>query len=81
MARSAVRQVTPGLLESQVVALLGPPEGIRTGEDDGGHKLKGTRTYWYGLGSWSEYNGFDDAYLYVHLDASDRVVVAEVTGY
>jgi len=81
MARSAIRRhLTVGLAEPQVVALLGKPDEIRNVEDPGGHKLPGSQTYSYYLGSWSVY-GFDDAFLYVHLDAAGRILSAEVNGY
>ena len=80
MARSALQNhLTPGTTEAQVTAKFGPPDGISTGpEDDGGNKLPGVRTYVYMLGSWSGV-GFDDAFLYVHLDARDRVIAAQNT--
>jgi hypothetical protein len=81
MARSAVRRhLIQGLPDSQVVALLGDPDEVRTARDPGGNTLQGAQTYLYYLGSWSDY-GFDDAFLYVHLDATGRVRSAEVNGY
>ena len=81
MARSAVRRhVVAGLSEQQLVALLGAPDDVLTTADPAGNSLPGTRRYEYYLGSWSTY-GFDDAFLYVHLDAANRVMSAEIDGY
>ena len=65
MARDLVCNHLPhGLKRSQVTALLGPPDRVLTGHDNGGHRLPGHETYAYYIGSWSTY-GFDDAFVYV----------------
>lgn len=71
----------PGMTESEIVSLLGKPEKKwLTGEtDNGGNRLIGHETYSYYVGSWFAY-GFDDAFLYVHFDASGKVLTAEVNG-
>lgn len=81
MARSAIRDhLRPGLSQAELVALLGEPGARLTGKDAGGNGLAGSQTYSYYLGSWSIY-GFDDAFLYVHLDSDGRIISAEVNGY
>jgi outer membrane protein assembly factor BamE (lipoprotein component of BamABCDE complex) len=67
----------PGMTEQQVVALLGQPEGVDLGPTE---KRIAKRYYVYYIGNWS-LQEMDDAYLYVHLDANDRVVKAEIYGY
>jgi len=82
MAKSLIRHhLKRGMSAADVVALIGPPDDQLTGRiDAGGHSLPGVRTYAYDLGNWSLL-GMDAAYLYVHLDAADRVISAEVAGY
>ena len=81
MARDLVRYHLPdGMQESQVVALLGPPDAILTRQDAGGNALRGARTYSYHIGHWS-LRGLDDAFVYVHLNGSGRVVHVEINGY
>ena len=81
MCRDIVRHVVgPGMPEKQVVALLGPPELVRDGRGGGGPLLPDRRIYQYSIGSWTMQR-MDDAFLYVHIDPSDRVVMAEIYGY
>jgi hypothetical protein len=81
MARDAIRHhLVPSLTTTQVVSLLGNPDKVIRDADAGGHKLAGAKTYSYYLGCWSSY-GFDDAFLYVHLDEAGSVISAEVNGY
>ncbi len=78
IARSVARRhLTPGLSSTQVLALVGQPDNVYGRGDD---RTRGDQTYSYYLGNWSLY-GFDDAFLYVHLDAQGKVITAEVTGY
>ena len=69
-----------GMTRAEVVSLLGAPMVLTGDCDSGGNALPGSETLSYSLGSWCEF-GYDDAYLYVHLDAAGRVMEAEVTGY
>jgi hypothetical protein len=81
MCRDIIKRVVrPGTPEKQVVALLGPPERIRNRRGPGGDPLPGRRIYEYSIGSWT-LQRMDDAFLYVHIDASDQVVMAEIYGY
>jgi hypothetical protein len=66
--------------EKRVVELLGPPERVRDRQGPGGDRLPERRIYEYGIGSWT-FQGMDDAFLYVHIDPSDHVVLAEIYGY
>jgi hypothetical protein len=74
------RVVRPGMSERQVVALLGPPELVRDRRGPGGTLLSDRRIYQYSIGSWT-WQRMDDAFLYVHIDASDHVLTAEIYGY
>jgi hypothetical protein len=81
MARDVIRHyLTPGTTEERVTSLVGKPDEVIEGADAGGHWLPGARSYSYRLGSWSLY-GFDDAFLYIHIDRAGKVIVAEVTGH
>ena len=82
MARDLVHHHLPvGMSETQVTTLLGQPDAILQGAaDNGGNPLQGGRTYSYYLGSWSMH-GYDDAFVYVHFDASEKVTGSEITGY
>jgi len=81
MARDLVRNHLPkGMSEAEVVALLGEPGVLQGGTDTGGNRVLGTKTYFYYIGTWS-LQGFDDAFVYVHLDSDSKVISAEVTGY
>ena len=79
MCRDLVsRHLIAGTAEPQVVALLGKPAGVyKAGERD---HLVGAQTYVYSIGNWS-FQGMDDAFLYVHLDANGRVIYGEIYGY
>ena len=83
MARDLVRHHLPaGLAQIQVESLLGQPDDVLVGpEDSGANRLPGVETYEYGIGSWSLHQGFDDAFVYVHFDASGHVIGAEINGY
>ena len=81
MARDIVKRVVrPGMPEKQVVELLGWPDRIRDRRGLGGDPLPDRRIYEYRLGSFTFY-GMDDAFLYVHIDQSDHVIMAEIYGY
>ena len=69
-----------GTLRVQVESLLGRPDEVVTGEDAGGTRVPGTETYKYSIGSWPMY-GYDDAFVYVHLDANGNVIGAKIDGY
>jgi hypothetical protein len=72
--------VRPGMSEKQVVELLGPPERLRDGRATGDKTLSGGRIYEYGIDRWA-FQSTDDAFLDVHLDSSDHVVMAEIYAY
>lgn len=77
MARDLIKHhLLPGLTGEQVIALVGDPDQVRA-EDQ---RLVGKKLYTYSVGHWS-FHGMDAAYVYVHLDADNRVVKAEVYGY
>lgn len=82
MARDAIRHLPTGTTAATVEALLGEPTERFTDqrEDWGGNPLRGVKTYEYWLGSWGRV-AWDDAFLYVHFDARDRVIASEVNGY
>ena len=81
MAEDAIRCVPAGTTEMQVVGLLGKPEEIvLPNRGAGGNRVRGTRAYTYFLGNWSMH-GMDSAFVFVHFDASDRVILAEIYGY
>ena len=80
MGRSAVDQAKPGMSEAQIEAAFGKPDEIDANEDAGGNKLPGMQTWEWRLGSWSTY-GYDDAFFYVSLDQSGKVIAAQVNGY
>lgn len=81
MARDVVRRLTPGMTEAQVVAMLGKPEEVvLANRDAGGNHVLGPRAYTYYLGGWSM-RGMDSAFVFVHLDANDRVIKSEIDGY
>lgn len=77
------KHIRRGMVQGEISDLLGKPNQINShvgNRIDGfGNRLKGVKTYIYGLGSWSLY-GLDDAFLYVHFDEDDRVVSADVAG-
>ncbi|QEG24815.1 hypothetical protein MFFC18_47400 [Mariniblastus fucicola] len=80
MARDVVSRVH-GMDRDAVVELLGQPsDRLDAATDAGGHRLRGAEVFSYYIGSWSGY-GFDDAFVYVHLDADGHVIYSEVTGY
>ena len=81
MARDLVRNhLRTGMPRSDVTALLGSPIVLHGPTDAGGNPLRGDETYAYYIGQWSLY-GFDDAFVYVHLNAAGRVIGAEINGY
>ena len=81
MSRDLIQNHLPtGMSHAAVESLLGPPYRVIRRSDAGGHRLPGVETYSYYIGSWSMY-GFDDAFVYVHLDASGNVLSSEITGY
>lgn len=80
MAGDAVRHVRPGMSEAEVVALLGKPDPDNVLQGGRDARVRGARAYTYYIGSWSM-GGMDDAFVYVHLDASGRVVASEIHGY
>jgi len=69
--------VRPGMTETQVVELLGPPERVRSAGDkapsDG-------RIYEYRIDRWA-FQSTDDAFLDVRFDSTDHAVVAEIYAY
>ena len=81
MSRDIIKRVIrPGMSENRVVALLGPPERVGDRRGPGGDQLPNRRIYEYSIGSWT-FQSMDDAFLYVHIDPSDHVVMAEIYGY
>jgi hypothetical protein len=81
MARDVVRRVIKlGASETEVAALLGQPDSVSDRRGPGGAPLNGIHICEYRIGSWS-CAGMDDAFVYIHLDASDRVVHTEIYGY
>jgi hypothetical protein len=70
-----------GLSQQEVEKLLGSPDKIITAPDSGGIRPLGVKTYVYKIGSWTHYKGFDDAFVYVHLDEDGKVIKAEINGY
>ena len=85
MSRDLVRRVIrPGMSEKRVVELLGPPDFARDTRGPGGEHLADRRIYQYRLGGWNWLwigQRMDDAFVYVHIDQSDHVVMAEIYGY
>jgi hypothetical protein len=80
MARSLIRRhLRSGTPEGEVVALLGEPEIVGSPGDLYRPKTPGIKVLVWGLGSWSPI--YDDAFLYVHIDATGRVSRAEVDGF
>jgi hypothetical protein len=73
MARDLVsNRLTPGMTQVAVTELLGTPDQVKSGPQD--------KIFSYHIGSWSMY-GFDDAFVYVYFDASQKVLKAEIGGY
>jgi hypothetical protein len=92
MARDAIRHLPAGTPEADVVQLLGKPGyvietkklvGLVSGPPlprfSGSAPAGSVRTYSYGLGSWG-WAGYDDTFLWVHVDGEGRVVAAVVGG-
>lgn len=82
MARDAIKQLPIGMSAAQVRELLGetkPVSRFSGAVDAYGNRLLYPETWSYYLGSWSLY-GFDDGFLYVHLDADSEVASVEITG-
>lgn len=79
MARDVIRRLPKCTPETQVVALLGKPSQVVPPGEGGNHAV-GARAYKYFIGCW-EYRGMDSAFVYVHLDANDRVIKADIYGY
>lgn len=81
MSRDLVHHVIkPGSSEKELLALLGKPEQVSDRRGPGGNPLSGIHIYEYDIGH-SVWLGMDDAFVYVHLDSSERVVQAEIYGY
>jgi hypothetical protein len=79
MARDLVKNHLPaGLSVSDVVAFLGPPDRIITGSS-ASIRPGCSKALTYYLGCWSEY-GMDAAFVYVHIDNNDKVVLSEIIG-
>ena len=75
------RVLERGMSIDAIKNLLGPPDSTLTGDiDAGGNKLHSNQTLSYYLGSWSGF-GYDDAFLYLHVDRSGTLVKSQVTGY
>ncbi|MCO8121537.1 hypothetical protein NHH03_07305 [Stieleria sp. TO1_6] len=75
------RQLTPGMTLSSISDLLGDSYEQRDRSHFvDGDQMPGVRTvsYWVGPCSWI---GYDDAFLFLNLDAEDRLVSATVYGY
>jgi cytosine/uracil/thiamine/allantoin permease len=68
MAYDAIRHLPPGMLESEVVQLLGKREPRPTREVTRAAPATAVRTYCYWLGCTSLYTAWDDSYLWVHID-------------
>jgi hypothetical protein len=45
-----------------------------------GDPLPERRIYEYSVSSWT-LHGMDDAFLYIHIDPNDHVVMAEIYGH
>lgn len=83
MARDAVRRISPGMTEEEVVGLLGKPDSIEES-----HRLtasvspRAARTYLYYIGSssLSSLRGLDSAFVWVHLGNDGRVLSAIIGG-
>ena len=75
------RQLTPGMTLSSIADLLGDSyrewDRSRFSGDD---QTPGARTILYDVGPCS-WIGYDDAFLFLHLDADDRLVSANVYGH
>src|SRR5262245_39756515 len=81
MARDLVRHYLPvGASRAQVEGLIGPPDKTLSASGPQGSSVRGTQTYSYYLGSWSN-QGMDDAFVHVHFDAGGNLLGAEITGY
>ena len=75
------RVLARGMSVDAIQNLLGPPDSTLTGDvDAGGNKLHAHQTLSYYLGSWSGY-GYDDAFLYLHLNQNGAIENSQVTGY
>jgi hypothetical protein len=81
MSRDIIRRVVlPGMPETQVVDLLGPPQRVRDTRCPDNAPLADRRLYEYGIGSWT-FQRMDDAFLFVHIGPDDRVLQVEICGY
>jgi hypothetical protein len=80
MVRDVMRRViSNGMTEAEVVEQLGKPDTYCDSCDFRHEFPKARKTYWYYVGSAS-FAGFDSAYLYVHFDASGRVMATDIGG-
>ena len=81
MSRDIIRRVVrPGMSEKQVVELLGPPERVRDTRCPDNEPLTDRRLYEYGIANWT-FQRMDDAFLFIHIDRTDRVLMTEICGY
>jgi hypothetical protein len=68
------------MTQTEVVDVLGRPETVTDRRAPGDAPIASGQIYRYHLGSWMSQR-MDDAFLYVHLDASGRVLRSEIYGY
>lgn len=81
MSRDLVRHVIKsGMSEKEVVTLLGRPDSTSGERGPSGKLLTNVHTYVYRIGNWPGMN-MDDAFVYVYLDPSKRVIQSEIHGY
>ncbi|PCJ56920.1 MAG: hypothetical protein COA79_17430 [Planctomycetota bacterium] len=74
-------QIKHNMSKVQVTDLIGIP--TRTSNksiDAGGNKFKGKSTLVYYIGHASSM-GYDDAFMYIHLNKQDQVISSEINGY
>jgi len=61
----------PGMSRKQIIGMLG-----ETGSQNKDNKLQ----YW--IGSWSfSSKGYDDTFIFIKFDKSDKLISAEINGY
>jgi hypothetical protein len=83
MARGAVKHVSVGMPETEVVALLGKPDWIwNSRELTASAPARAVRTYSYGVAtsSLASLRRLDSVYVWVHVGGDGRVIVAEIGG-
>jgi hypothetical protein len=81
MSRDLVNNHLPrGLSQNRVEALIGRTDWIIKPTDIEGYRSRGAETHVYRIGNWS-LQSMDDAFVYIHYDASGNVISAEITGY